>query len=111
MKICTAPWGEEGSAKAAACKEEKREWLQRHLGDEWTTDRKFICTKNKTAVAGSLLIDDKPDPASRYRDGNGSVPTWRHVVFSQPHNIADPACKGKLRLEAWHEWKQVLDML
>merc|ERR1712107_873713 len=103
--ICTAPFGT--GTVAAQCEEEKRLWVKSHLGEEWLSPQKFICVKDKSTVKGLLLIDDKPEPRNHWRF-NGSEPTWRHVVFTQPFNQNDPACDGKPRLDDWSMWRDVL---
>jgi 5'-nucleotidase len=100
--ICTAPFGAD-DVQRKQCEAEKREWVSAHLGDQWLTANKFICTKNKVAVSGVLLIDDKPDP---YKAGDN--PPWQHVVFSQPFNTKSIECEGKPRMQSWAEWQQIL---
>uniref|UniRef100_A0A7S0FI16 Uncharacterized protein n=1 Tax=Pyrodinium bahamense TaxID=73915 RepID=A0A7S0FI16_9DINO len=97
--ICTAPFGT--SEVAARCEAEKRVWVEANLGKEWLTPWKFVCVKDKTAVPGDLLIDDKPEPSTHWRHEAAESPSWKHVVFTQPFNVEDTACEGKPRLDRW----------
>uniref|UniRef100_A0A7S2FHD2 Uncharacterized protein n=1 Tax=Alexandrium andersonii TaxID=327968 RepID=A0A7S2FHD2_9DINO len=106
VRICTAPFG--SGATAEQCEEEKRRWVTEYLGEEWLTPEKFICVKDKTGVPGDILVDDKPDPTSHWKQGKGQEPSWRHVVFTAPFNRDAPACEGKPRLDSWAGWREVL---
>ena len=58
----------------------------------------MIVTRDKTVVAGDVLVDDKPSV-----DGVG-IPSWEHVVFDQPYNRGT---EGR-RLVSWRDWRRVL---
>lgn len=106
VRICTAPFGKGDTA--AKCEVEKRAWVKTHLGEEWLTPERFVCIKDKTLVAGNLLIDDKPEPSSHWSGSLAKEPSWKHVVFSQPFNVEAPECRGKPRLETWSDWREML---
>lgn len=78
------------------CASDKLEWVERHLGRELAA--RTILTKDKTAVLGDLLIDDKPEVTGLH------VPRWTHVVFDQPYNRQ---AQGP-RLHGWAHWRQTL---
>lgn len=106
QRICTAPFGT--GAMQLRCEEEKRAWLLQHLGPEWLTEERFVCQKDKSTVAGTLLVDDKPAPEHHWKFGQQAAPSWKHVVFTQPYNIDAPECRGKPRLNGWATWREVL---
>jgi len=111
--ICTAPWCSSGGGCCPKCdveqrcEREKRAWMAARFGTHWASPQKLICIKDKSQVPGLLLIDDKPDPR---RGGKGPA-SWQHVVFSQPFNVNNPSCEGKVRLNSWAEWREVLSPL
>jgi 5'-nucleotidase len=71
--ICTTPLNAYQN-----CVKEKYEWIEEHLGFEWT--KKIILTKDKTLVQGDILIDDKPEITG------AAKPVWEHIVFDKPYN-------------------------
>ena len=85
------------SAYAAQCSEEKQQWIQNHLGDEWK-DR-LILTRDKTTVRGDFLIDDKTKITGTL------TPEWKQVVFDQSYN---KSLTDLPRLSKWSDWKDVL---
>ena len=88
--ICTAPINE-----YQYCVPEKYEWVEAHLGLEWT--RRMVVTKDKTLVHGDVLIDDRPHIHGHMQ------PQWQHVLYDQPYNRD----VDKPRL-TWGTWQQVL---
>lgn len=70
--ICTAP------VRSRYCAGEKLDWIVRHF--DWEMAAKTIITKDKTVVAGDVLIDDKPQVTG------ADTPRWTHVLFDQPYN-------------------------
>lgn len=91
--ICSAPL-----SSYENCVLEKYEWVEEHLGREWT--RKLILTRDKTLVKGKLLIDDRPEIKG------ASVPEWEHILYDRPYNRN---IKDKRRL-TWRNWKEVLNL-
>lgn len=89
--ICTSPLQEYKN-----CVAEKYEWVDQHLGRDWTN--RVILTRDKTLIRADILIDDKPKI-----DGS-ELPGWEHVIYDQPYNRAETS---KKRLN-WQNWKQVL---
>lgn len=92
VRICTHPL-----QAYRNCVGEKYEWVERHLGTAFTT--RMILTRDKTVIAGDMLIDDNPNITGS-RD-----PSWQHVVFDQPYNraVAGPRLKG------WADWRAVIE--
>ena len=91
--ICTAPLNAYQN-----CVLEKYEWIEEHLGFEWT--KKLILTKDKTLIHGDILIDDKPEV-------KGVVnPVWEHVVFDKPYNRKT----SHARRMTWKNFKEVLNL-
>lgn len=71
--ICTSPW--QGNP---TCASDKLAWVTKHLGDEmWA---RTIIARDKTRVAGDLLIDDKPHVKG------AATPLWEHIRYTQPYN-------------------------
>jgi 5'-nucleotidase len=60
---------------------------------------RLIITRDKTHVKGKLLVDDKP-----FVTGTG-IPSWEHVVFTAPYNLA---LTDRKRLSSWNDWRKVL---
>ncbi|MFN2120892.1 MAG: 5' nucleotidase, NT5C type [Anaerolineales bacterium] len=75
---------------------EKYEWVDEHLGREWT--ERMILTPDKTLVEADYLIDDKPGIRGRQR------PRWRHILYDDPRNRSAPGTK---RL-SWSNWKETM---
>ena len=48
------------------------------LGDAFLP--RVILTRDKTAVMGDVLIDDKPQVTGKY------APSWSHIIFDAPYN-------------------------
>lgn len=78
------------------CVEEKYEWIEEHLGFEWTL--KIILTKDKTLINGDILIDDKPEVLGVAK------PSWEHIIFDKPYNRHI----NNHRRMNWENWKKVL---
>lgn len=89
--LCTSPL-----LRWENCVPEKYAWAADHLGEAWT--RRMILTRDKTVVAGDVLVDDKPSVEGVSR------PSWEHVVFDQPYNRGVKA----RRLTSWRLWREVL---
>lgn len=73
VRIVTAPTWE-----WQHCVEEKYEWVEEHLGREWS--EKIILTRDKTFVKGNILIDDSPAVSGIWAQ------EWRHILYDQPYN-------------------------
>jgi len=84
---------------AARCAAEKFQWVSEHLGDEWHS--RLIIARDKTHVAGDVIIDDKPKIS-----GSNSEPVWEHVIFDTSYNKDQVDCRK--RLAEWSQWKKVL---
>ncbi|HJX05377.1 MAG TPA: 5'-3'-deoxyribonucleotidase [Candidatus Nanoarchaeia archaeon] len=91
--ICTSPL-----SRYEDCVLEKYEWVEEHLGRDWT--KKLIVTKDKTLIRGNILIDDNPVPKGVL------VPTWEHVIYDFPYNRH---IKDKRRI-TWQSWNEVLKL-
>ena len=89
--ICTSPLSHYEN-----CVREKYEWVEEHLGRDWT--KKLILTKDKTLVSGDILIDDKSVITGVKK------PDWKHILYDKPYN---QSVNGKLRI-TWENWKEVL---
>ncbi len=83
--ICTAPHKSNKSSYA-----QKAEWVEKYLGYPWL--EKLLIVRDKTAIQGRVLIDDKPEPLGKY------APVWTHVVFDQSYN---QHVEGKPRMLDW----------
>ncbi len=92
VRICTYP-----IQAYRNCVKEKYEWVERHLGAEFTS--RMILTRDKTIIAGDALIDDNPDISG------SCTPSWRHIVFDQPYNRS---MEGP-RLKSWANWREAID--
>lgn len=88
--ICTSPLHHYDN-----CVLEKFEWVERHLGREFTS--RLILSRDKTLVHGDVLVDDNPAVTGV------RTPTWRHVVYHQNYNrnVAGPRM-------TWQNWREVL---
>jgi 5'-nucleotidase len=80
------------------CVGEKYEWIERHLGREWT--KRMLLTGldvDKRIVSCDMLIDDNPNLGPNTDD-------WEHILYDISYNrhITD-----KRRL-TWQNWKGVL---
>ncbi len=78
------------------CVLEKYEWVEEHLGSDWTP--RIILTRDKTIVSGHFLIDDKPEIEG------AAVPSWEHIVYDQPYNRTIT----RQRRITWRNWKSFL---
>ncbi|MGW8431171.1 5' nucleotidase, NT5C type [Curtobacterium citreum] len=96
VRICTAPW-----ATNPTCASQKMTQLE-ELGGQFFANRAII-SKDKTFVFGDLLIDDRSGVT-------GAIPpTWKQLLFTQPHNRLDTVLP---RLAGWDGWQStVLPML
>ncbi len=91
--ICTSPL-----SNYENCVLEKYEWVDEHLGRDWT--EKLILTRDKTLIKGEILLDDRPEVKG------AAAPEWEHVLFDRPYNRN---IKSKRRL-TWENWKEVLNL-
>lgn len=91
VRICTAPL-----TRFTNCVGEKFQWVHDHLGPAWV--QRVVLTMDKTLVRGDVLLDDCPEVIGAL------VPTWEHVVFDAPYNVASPG-----RRLTWETWRHVLD--
>lgn len=80
------------------CVLEKYEWIEEHLGKEWT--KKIIVAKDKTIINGDILIDDRPKI-----DGSNE-PSWEHILYEQSYNSH---INSKKRIN-WKNWKEKLNI-
>ncbi|GAA4979252.1 5'-3'-deoxyribonucleotidase [Kineococcus glutinatus] len=90
VRICTAPVQD-----YRHCVREKYEWVEEHLGHEWTT--RMILTRDKTLVAGDVLLDDRPTVPGAL------TPAWDHLLFRAPYNADVPG-----RHVDWVDYREVL---
>jgi 5'-nucleotidase len=79
------------------CVFEKYDWVERHLGYEFT--KRLILTRDKTLIRGDLLIDDKPEITGI------QTPAWEHIIYDFPYNRR---ITGKRRLVRWKNWREIL---
>lgn len=91
--ICTSPIN-----RYHNCVREKYEWVEAHLGYEFT--KRLILTKDKTLVRGDILIDDKPDITGL------QSPVWRHYLYDRPFNRS----VTRVPRLTWQNWKDVLPL-
>jgi 5'-nucleotidase len=89
--ICTAPLDSYYN-----CVLEKYEWVEEHMGFEWT--KRLILTKEKALILGDILIDDKPDIKNEH------LAKWEQILFDKSYNRH---ITGKRRL-TWYNWKEIL---
>jgi len=89
--LCTSPLRD-----YQHCVVEKYDWVVRHLGIEWS--KRLVLTKDKTIIAGDVLIDDRPSLHGI------ATPAWEHVLYDQPYNRH---VTSKRRL-TWKNWREVL---
>lgn len=106
--ICTAPM-----RAYEHCILEKYQWVETHLGREWT--ERINLGRDKTIVRGHILIDDKPEIkglGKEYTDLGGG---WEHVLFDAPHNrhIPSPMFKKEVGMVPglparinWSNWEE-----
>ncbi|MFP4117332.1 MAG: 5' nucleotidase, NT5C type [Candidatus Woesearchaeota archaeon] len=91
VRVCTAPLRD-----YRHCVHEKYESLDEHFGKNLTDH--LVLARDKTAIKGDILVDDRPRISGRYE------PEWNHVLFDQPFNrhVDLP------RIQSWSEWKSIL---
>lgn len=87
VALCTSPW-----LSNPTCASDKLSWVERHLGEPMASST--IITRDKTRVAGDILIDDNPMVRGR-RD-----PEWTLIRFTYHYNRH---LEG-LRIDHWGEW-------
>lgn len=94
--LVSTPW-----PSNPTCASDKYNWVAQHLGQEWT--KRLILTFDKTIIPGDILIDDKP-----LIKGANENPSWKHVIFAQPHNAKYRS--GKRVIHNWTdgEWLERL---
>lgn len=90
--FCTAPLVE-----SPFCPSEKFASIKEAMGEAFL--QRTIITYDKTMIHGDYLIDDRPDIEGV------SVPSWRQILFSLPHNAA---AIGFQRLDCWEDWRKAL---
>jgi 5'-nucleotidase len=80
------------------CASDKYASIDRHFGPGWA--ERLILSKDKTRVRGSFLFDDKPSVSGHF------IPTWEHILVSQPHNgdVTD-----KRRIDSLADWRSVVE--
>lgn len=85
------------------CVPEKFEWVEKHLGRDWTG--KIILTRDKTFVKGNILIDDSPSVSGIWAQ------EWTHILYDQPYNrnVDMPRVTWKTIGDFLKEWKAKLD--
>jgi 5'-nucleotidase len=88
--ICTSPLSQYQN-----CVLEKYEWVEEHLGTEFT--KRVILTRDKALVRGDILVDDKPEIRGL------AAPQWRHVLYDQPYNRRCPGPRM-----TWSNWREAL---
>lgn len=91
--ICTSPLD-----KNPHCMPETKVWIAKKFPGKRIP---VIFASDKTIVLGDYLIDDKP-----HIIGANPTPTWKRIVFDQPHNRnLDPQIP---RIRSWHNWPSVI---
>merc|ERR1712176_58554 len=75
------------SAYAAQCSEEKQQWIQNHLGDEWK-DR-LILTRDKTTVRGTSSSTTRPRSPALSRPSGSRLSLTRATTRASP---TSPGC-------------------
>uniref|UniRef100_A0A1A8PKE7 5', 3'-nucleotidase, cytosolic n=3 Tax=Nothobranchius TaxID=28779 RepID=A0A1A8PKE7_9TELE len=96
--ICTSP-----IKHYKHCPYEKYAWVEKHLGHDFL--EQVILTRDKTLIAGDILIDDKPDI-----QGVVPKPDWEHILFTACHNKHLSISSSQRRLLSWmDDWRAVLD--
>lgn len=91
--ICTSPMRQYKN-----CVAEKYEWVEKHLGHDWTM--RLILSRDKTLVRGDILIDDKPEVTGVCK------PLWEHIIFDKSYNRK--IVNGK-RI-TWNNWEEILSL-
>lgn|SRR3989338_1555632 len=88
--ICTSP-----AKKYPNCVTEKYEWVDEHLGNEWT--QRVILTRDKTLITGKYLIDDKPEIKGM------AVPSWEQIFYDWPYNRKLDKKRIRWNDESWRD--------
>lgn len=91
VRICSSPLRQYEN-----CVAEKYQWVERHLGRDWT--QRLILTRDKTLIQGDILVDDRPAIEGAVR------PRWRHIVYDAPYNRH---MTERPRM-TWANWRNVL---
>jgi 5'-nucleotidase len=94
VKICTSPLSQYEN-----CILEKYQWVEENLGQKMIEH--IIVTRDKTLVAGDILIDDNPEVKGLMH------PRWCHILYDQPYN-RHLASQPRL---TWNNWQEVLNSL
>jgi len=94
--ICTSFMA--AATRSPYCISEKFEWVERHMGSEFVG--RILVVRDKTAVRGDILIDDKPTVSGRLQ------PMWEHIIFDAPYNRQ---IKNRRRL-TWQNWRTALPL-
>lgn len=85
--ICTKP-----VFSNSTCVKDKTEWTYDVLGDWW--GKRLIFTNDKTTVAASLLVDEKPDIEGLL------APSWKQLLYTQSYN------KHRTDLPSFNNWAE-----
>jgi 5'-nucleotidase len=93
VRICTSPL-----TAYRYCVPEKYEWVERHIGADFIPN--VMITKDKTLVAGDVLVDDRPEVKGWRK------PDWVHVLYDQPYNRERNAPRM-----TWGNWRETLASL
>lgn len=88
MLICTAPHTTNLNSYSA-----KAKWITKYFGAKWLD--KVMMVRDKTAVRGTILIDDKPEPLGQF------VPEWKHVIMPHSYNLKQQ--KTNFVFQGWDE--------
>eukprot|EP01126_Amoeba_proteus_P016011 TRINITY_DN1731_c0_g2_i13.p1 TRINITY_DN1731_c0_g2~~TRINITY_DN1731_c0_g2_i13.p1 ORF type:complete len:432 (-),score=73.30 TRINITY_DN1731_c0_g2_i13:662-1780(-) len=94
--------------------EGQMKWVESKFSPFWG-ERVIVC-RDKTLLLGDILIDPQPFPEKETirlftpkkqetSNPTSRKPTWEHVVFDRPCNIAQTE---KRRLIEWKQWKSIL---
>lgn len=92
--VCTAPFSHHST-----CLQEKQDWINQHFDEEFVN--RLIVTRDKTLIAGDILIDDAPEIQGRRK------PLWKYILFDAPYNQKN---NGIPRLD-WINWREVLSQV
>lgn len=92
VRICTSPLRVYNH-----CVNEKYQWIEEHLGAEWT--ELMIPTRDKTLIRGDLLIDDNPQIKGL------CIPEWEQVLFDAPYNRVSHISMKRM---TWENWKEII---
>lgn len=95
VSIVSTPW-----PTNPTCLQDKSDWLDAYIGEGWS--QRLILTRDKTAIRGDILFDDKPEIKGKY------IPEWQQIVIDRPHNWYRDDC---VRIDSIVEWREGLNML